>query len=553
MNTLIARLISFMTGGQSDFAMMLNHRWHGINLYAPLIFIGGLCFFASAICLALFILQWGKWHRTWLLLIAAFAFATAAYAASSTLGNLSAGSAISSTDLFYDVQTIGTGGVKVTGAQLQTFLPGTVTSIATSCGAAGGTITGTGTIQSVLTPITITSGNYTSSYCGELINYNSASNQSPTLPQASVVGAGFAFITCSIQHAQTITPNSTVPDTIGGASTYALGTGTEAAPTCVQLTSDGVSNWNPVPYGGGSGPTLAGANAWTGANSWSVNAQNFSATGSATTPTIEFGECGAECGFFAPASGEWGLTVGGSDVVDWNITNSGNYLNVNGGIQTTGQSYLGGFVQLATLQSGSGTTLNIEGGGNKSVSFSGSTGAGTLYNQPTTGTITYAVCAASGANGTGGGAIILDTSVTICGLSGMQFKTGIAAFDQIGNIRLASLDPETDHNNMAPHSAAVDPFEILRLAPAQYQGDGKTIAYTKTTFGIMAQDACDVDERLCARFPDGTPRTPVPSALMALQVGFDQKLWAVIQHQQEEINDLKAQLTLPTIQHAMAQ
>jgi hypothetical protein len=198
------------------------------------------------------------------------------------------------------------------------------------------------------------------------------------------------------------------------------------------------------------------------------------------------------------------------------------------------------------------SNMFLEGNGNNALQI-GATGAMTLYNQPTTGTITYGVCAASGANGTGGGALILDTSATVCGLSGMQFKSDIAAFDQGGALRLATLDPETDHSNLAKHNSAVDPFEILKLAPAEYKGDGKTIAYTKPTFGIMAQDACEVDERLCARFPDGTPRTPIPNALMALQVGFDQKLWGVIKEQQKEIDALKARLDNPTIQHAMAQ
>ena len=121
----------------------------------------------------------------------------------------------------------------------------------------------------------------------------------------------------------------------------------------------------------------------------------------------------------------------------------------------------------------------------------------------------------------------------------MQFKNNIAAFDQSGNKRLMSLDPQSDHKNMAMVPSDVDPLEILKLAPAEYEGDGKTITYTKPTFGIMAQDACAVDERLCARFPDGTPRTPIPAALMALQVGFDQKLWAVIERQQQEINQLR--------------
>jgi hypothetical protein len=48
-----------------------------------------------------------------------------ALAANTTLGNLAAGGSIAGTDLFYDVQTVGSGGVKVTGTQLSTFIWGT--------------------------------------------------------------------------------------------------------------------------------------------------------------------------------------------------------------------------------------------------------------------------------------------------------------------------------------------------------------------------------------------------------------------------------------------
>jgi hypothetical protein len=49
----------------------------------------------------------------------------AALAQSSKLSNLTAGGAITGTDLFYDVQTVGVGGVKVTGTQLLGFVTGT--------------------------------------------------------------------------------------------------------------------------------------------------------------------------------------------------------------------------------------------------------------------------------------------------------------------------------------------------------------------------------------------------------------------------------------------
>jgi hypothetical protein len=69
----------------------------------------------------------------------------------------------------------------------------------------------------------------------------------------------------------------------------------------------------------------------------------------------------------------------------------------------------------------------------------GSSGAATLYNQPTTGTITYAVCAAANANGTGGGAVILDASSTVCGLSDERDKL-FTPFDG-GLAEIMRLDP----------------------------------------------------------------------------------------------------------------
>lgn len=64
-----------------------------------------------------------KWLRKHLpaIFIAITASATAAYAASSALSGLSAASSVAGTDLFYDVQTNGVGGVKATAAQLAAY------------------------------------------------------------------------------------------------------------------------------------------------------------------------------------------------------------------------------------------------------------------------------------------------------------------------------------------------------------------------------------------------------------------------------------------------
>jgi hypothetical protein len=240
-------------------------------------------------------------------------------------------------------------------------------------------------------------------------------------------------------------------------------------------------------------------------NGAAINPFKNSSSGSSATEVIEFGN--------STSSTEATLTLNSSANTGGNGDNS------------------------FTITAAAGMWL--QGEGTNALGF-GASGAMTIYNQPTTGTIAYGVCAAANANGSGGGALILDSSATVCGLSSMAFKKDIAAFDTHGMIRLASLDPI--EGNLAPAPAGVDPMEILKLSPASFIGDGKTFTYTKPSFAIMAQDACDVDERICARFADGSPRTPIPEALMALQVGFDQVEDAKVVALQVEVAQLKAQV-----------
>jgi hypothetical protein len=171
----IAKLMSYLSGGQADFLIPLSHKWHGINV-APLldlIAFGGFLIAVASLgnCL------WCVFRRKPFAVsfIAMLLFATAAYAASSTLGNLSSGSAISDTDIFYDVQSIGTGGVKVTGLQLRTYI------------AAG----------SATIPITTQSGTtYTlqASDCGSWINFTSNSAVTVTIPATLSLGCSVAML-----------------------------------------------------------------------------------------------------------------------------------------------------------------------------------------------------------------------------------------------------------------------------------------------------------------------------------------------------------------------
>ena len=145
MDKIIMHLMAFLTGGSSDFCALFNkvnggcflplvHYWHGINV-VPILYVAA----AFGTLAAVVFLGLGCWcsvrrRPATLAFFFAALWATAAYAASSTLGNLSAGSAVSDTDLFYDVQTVGVGGVKITGLQLRTHIAAhVVTSIATGC------------------------------------------------------------------------------------------------------------------------------------------------------------------------------------------------------------------------------------------------------------------------------------------------------------------------------------------------------------------------------------------------------------------------------------
>lgn len=125
---------------------------------------------------------------------------------------------------------------------------GTVTSIATSCGISGGTITTTGTITASIAAVPQTGSNYpiVTGDCGSLLNLSNASPQIPTIAQAGSAGflAGWYVSVCN-QGAgtQTITPTTS---TIGGAATYVLAAGSAAAPKCVGVISDG-TNYQVVP------------------------------------------------------------------------------------------------------------------------------------------------------------------------------------------------------------------------------------------------------------------------------------------------------------------
>jgi hypothetical protein len=125
---------------------------------------------------------------------------------------------------------------------------GTVTSVSAACGNTTGTgaITAAGTVTGLFTPTLLTGSNpsITAGYCGGVEYLQNGSNQIPTIAEAGATGfpAGWFTDLCnSGAGTQTVTPTS--PGTIGGASTKVLAAGSAAAPVCIRIVSDGVSNY----------------------------------------------------------------------------------------------------------------------------------------------------------------------------------------------------------------------------------------------------------------------------------------------------------------------
>lgn len=131
---------------------------------------------------------------------------------------------------------------------------GTVTSVATGCGATGGTITISGTISaaSTLRANTGTTDTIANTDCGNVITESNAASIAVALPVASTsgFGAGTFFQVCNIGvGVATVTPTTSQ---IGGASSKAIQGGTATNPSCLAFQSDG-TNYNivalPVPAG----------------------------------------------------------------------------------------------------------------------------------------------------------------------------------------------------------------------------------------------------------------------------------------------------------------
>lgn len=289
MDKILHYVASYLTGGQSDFLLPLSHSWHGIDV-APLLYaIAFLGAFAAITMAGVTCWRVLTRHRFGVPFLLALLFATSAYAASSTLSNLSAAGAISDTDLFYIVQTVGVGGLKATGAQLKTYLGRT--TINTGCSATGGSFvvpngtTTSVTISTKITDLPIAGATYTvgtNSECGGATDLNNTSTSTAvTVPAAGsgIFTAGWSetYHVPSTGVTATFTPAS---GTINGGASVQLLPGTSGL-----LRTDG-SNYF-MEYLGTSSTTFANPSGTAG-----PTANNGSATTamrSDATPAIQKG------------------------------------------------------------------------------------------------------------------------------------------------------------------------------------------------------------------------------------------------------------------------
>jgi hypothetical protein len=131
---------------------------------------------------------------------------------------------------------------------------------------------------------------FVSSDFGTAVYLSNGSNQVPTLPQAGTAGFpnGWYVTTCNINAgSQTITPTTS---TIGGASTYVLRAGSNSAPVCIGIVSDG-TNYRIVPDGPALGTNVAAALATTLSAAGGLTSTIASGTSALGTSAISSAAC----------------------------------------------------------------------------------------------------------------------------------------------------------------------------------------------------------------------------------------------------------------------
>lgn len=160
---------------------------------------------------------------------------------------------------------------------------GTVTSVATTCGVSGGTITTSGTITAAITQRnnTATTDTLVTGDCGTVVTESNASAVAVAIAQAGTTGfASGYYVTVKNKGAGivTITPATS---TIDGAATLTL-----AQYQSVDIYSDGANYWT-LAYGAKTialGSTALGTGAITSATC--ASAVTATATGVLTTDTV---------------------------------------------------------------------------------------------------------------------------------------------------------------------------------------------------------------------------------------------------------------------------
>lgn len=331
-------------------------------------------------------------------------------AAAQTIDNLGAASGLAGTESVPVFQSANP--AKRTTAQAIANL----SVISAGCSAAVSSSNPPLTISTAKLPTTLSAANapILATYCGGIENLTQASNDAPTIAGAGTAGFPIGWFTtlCNVtNNTKTITPAA---GTIGGAATKVIPAGSTANPQCLNITSNGVSDYivdsgsyatstglviNTTPITGGTtGDILTVSGSATLADSGIVAASlapiaSPSFTGSVTIPVTGSIQClhvsslgaitgtGSDCGFV-------GSIAAGSTVV--NSVTTGHILDVSSGVLhdsgllTSNVPLLNGNNVLTAAGAASSPNLLING-----AIFTGGSGTTTFPNfliQPTTAT-----------------------------------------------------------------------------------------------------------------------------------------------------------------------
>lgn len=111
-----------------------------------------------------------------------------------------------------------------------------------------------------------------------------------------------------------------------------------ANPTTTPALTFTLGAITPTTVNGVTIPTTSDTVALLGTAQTFTAANNFSAAGSLSVPTLAFGNCGTNCGILAPATGQLQFTVAGAAALDYGITNAGSW-SFAGVIQTASSSH----------------------------------------------------------------------------------------------------------------------------------------------------------------------------------------------------------------------